>query len=127
MSVTGQAMEDRVSNPFRVLFCMGVGASFFEAAQETREEVLRALVEAFSDLRGRFGVEVLGTLDDDRLRIVPSAGWPWTAYILADVPRAETAIEICNLMRETRVGESQLSRYTYLEARVGRRLFFGNE
>jgi len=120
-------MEDRVSDPYRVLFCVGVGTSFFEASQETREAVLRALVDGFADLRGRFGVEVLGTMDDDRFRIAPSEGWPWTAYILADVPRVETVIEICNVMRQTRVEGSQLARYIYLEARVGRRLFFGNE
>lgn len=121
-----QKLEQRVTDPFRVLFCIGVGTSFFEATQQTRQEVLRVLADAFADLEGRFGARVLGTLDDDRFRIAPSEGWPWTAYILADVPRAETAIEICNVMRQTHVGESQLSRYIYLEARVGRKLFFGN-
>lgn len=127
MSIDGQKLDDRVTDPFRTLFCVGVGTSFFEAPEDTRQEVLRSLVEAFADLEGRFGANVLGTLDDDRFRIAPSEGWPWTAYILADIPRPETAIEICNLMRQTRVGESQLSRYIYLEARVGRPLFFGNE
>jgi hypothetical protein len=127
MSDMASALEERVSDPLRVLFCIGVGESFFDASDETRGAVLRALVDSFANLRGRFGMTVLGTLDDDRFRLVPTDGWPWTAYILADVPQFDTAMEILNLLRSTPVEDTRLSRYIYMEARVGRRLFFGNE
>ena len=127
MSIASREMEDRVADPFRVLFCIGVATSYFEASKTTREEVLRALKEAFADLHGRFGLTVLGTLDDDRFRLVPSTGWPWTAYILADVPGVDTVIAVLNVIRQTAVGDGTLSRYIYMEARPGRRLFFGNE
>ena len=126
MSIAAQEMKDRVNDPFRVLFCVGVGASYFEATKAEREEVLDALRAGFEDLDGRFGITVLGTMDDDRFRLVPSSGWPWTAYILADVPGVDTAISVLNIIRETAIGEGTLSRYIYLEARVGRQLFFGN-
>jgi hypothetical protein len=120
-------MEDRLSAPLRVLFCMGVGQSYSDAPPSTREAVLHALEEAFADLRERFRITVLGTMDDDRLRVVPTQGWPWTAYILADVPDIDTVMKVCNLLRETPVEDSKLSRYVCMEARVGRRLFYGNE
>lgn len=40
-----------------------------------------AIVEAFADLKGRFGIEVLGTMDDDELMVGSSVAYPWTAYI----------------------------------------------
>jgi hypothetical protein len=119
--------EARATDPLRVLFCLGVGQNYSDAPPATREAVLKALTEAFADLEGRFGVGVLGTLDDDRLRIMPSQGWPWTAYILADVPTLETVTRVCNLIRKTPVKDATLSRYVCMEARVGRRLFFANE
>jgi hypothetical protein len=119
--------EARSSDPLRVLFCIGVGQNYSDAAPPIREAVLNALTDAFSDLKDRFGVGVLGTLDDDRLRIMPSQGWPWTAYILADVPNLATVTTLCNLIRQTRVEDAALSKYVCMEARVGRRLFFANE
>jgi hypothetical protein len=86
-----------------------------------------AIEEAFADLRGRFGVQVLGTLDDDQLMVGHSPGWPWTAYILADVPDLAAVSAVCNIVREAPAGEHRLWRYLRIEARVGRRLFFGND
>jgi hypothetical protein len=34
---------------------------------------------------------------------------------------------VCNIVREAEVGGHRLWRYLKIEARVGRRLFFGNE
>ena len=119
--------EARSKDPLRVLFCLGVGQNYSDAPPSTREAVLNALSEAFADLGQRFGVGVLGTLDDDRFRVMPSQGWPWTAYILADVPDLATVTMLCNLIRQTRVEDATLSRYVCMEARVGRRLFFANQ
>jgi hypothetical protein len=127
MTTAAKEMENRLSDPLRVLFCMGVGQSFQDATRATRQVVLEALEQAFANLHERFQIEVLGTMDDDRFRAAPTQGWPWTAYILADVPDVESVIKICNVLRETPVEDSQLSRYVCMEARVGRRLFFGNE
>ena len=111
----------------RVLFCLGVSRSFFEADSEAVPELVGTIAKAFEDLSGRFGVRVLGTMDDDELMVGPSAEWPWTAYILADAPSLEAVSGVCNILRETDVGAGKLWRYMSVEARVGRPLFFGNE
>jgi hypothetical protein len=110
----------------RVLFCIGVLPANFEASEAELRELFVVLQREFGDLRARFGVEVLGTFDDDELMVGPSTAFPWTSYILADVPVIDAAISVCGLLRQVRVGEHRLWRYLRIEARVGRPLFFGN-
>ncbi|WP_246256971.1 hypothetical protein [Amycolatopsis anabasis] len=111
----------------RVLFCIGVRDPFFAADEAERRDVFTATKGAFADLRGRFGVEVLGTLDDDELVVGPADGYPWTAYILADVPDYRTVTQVCDIVRGTELPGGKLWRYLKIEARIGRPLFFGNE
>jgi hypothetical protein len=111
----------------RVLFCFGVSQSFFEAEPARVPGIAKAITEAFADLGGRFGVRVLGTMDDDELMVGASVVWPWTAYVLADVPDLETVAKVTNILREAEVDGERLWRYLRVEARVGRPLFFGNE
>ena len=111
----------------RVLFCMGVTQNFFEEDPATLPARAKAVGEAFADLGGRFGIRVLGTMDDDELMVGHSPAWPWTAYILADAPDLDSVASVCNIVREAEVGESRLWRYMRIEARVGRKLFFGND
>lgn len=110
----------------RVLFCIGVSQTFFDEDSDILTTLIPAISEAFDDLSGRFGITVLGTLDDDRTMVGPSPSWPWTAYILADAPSLEAVALVCNIVRERSVGSHRLWRYLRIEARVGRSLFFGN-
>ena len=120
-------MSEQPSNaPLRVLFCIGVLPANFDADPATLKILFDALKEAFGDLKGRFGVEVLGTMDDDKLMVGPSTAFPWTSYILADVPDLDTVAAVTNLLRVTQVDGYRLWRYLRIEARVGRPLFFGN-
>ncbi len=121
-----ESYRERESKQLRVLFCFGVTHSFFEQEPERVGEIAQAIVSAFDDLHGRFGVTVLGTMDDDELMVGGSLTWPWTCYILADVPDLETVAKVCNVVREAEVAGSRLWRYLKVEARVGRQLFFGN-
>lgn len=114
------------SGALRVLFCIGVQQTFFDAEADQLSEILPAIQSAFADLRGRFGVEVIGTLDDDQIMVGNAANWPWTAYVLADAPDLEAVAAVCNIIRETTVGSHRLWRYLRIEARVGRELFFAN-
>lgn len=111
----------------RVLFCFGVSQSFFEEDAARVPELAGAITKAFENLSDRFGLRVLGTMDDDELMVGPSSVWPWTAYILADAPSLEAVSSVCNILRETEVGADRLWKYMRVEARVGRPLFFGNE
>ena len=65
-------------------------------------------------------------MDDDELMVGPSYSWPWTAYILADAPDLKAVTAVCDLVRRHPIGEDRLWRFMRIEARVGRRLFFGN-
>jgi hypothetical protein len=111
---------------YRVLFAIGVLSPFYEADDETAQAVKDAIATAYSDLGVRFGASVVGTFDDIDLHVGPSPSWPWTSYILADVPTYESIRDMCNLVRTTRVGDDRLWKYIKLEARIGTRLFFGN-
>jgi hypothetical protein len=119
--------RDKESTDLRVLFCFGVTQTFFDEDPSTLGTRIEAVKQAFSDLQGRFGVKVLGTMDDDELMVGNSPSWPWTCYILADCPDLATVSRVCNLVRETEVDGARLWRYIRIEARVGRKLFFGNE
>lgn len=111
----------------RALFCLGVRDAFFDAGSDERKAVVDESRRAFDDLAGRFGISVLGTMDDDELMVGPSASFPWTAYILADVPDHRTAARVCSIPRDHPVGDARLWKYMTVEARLGRPLFFGNE
>jgi len=118
--------EGSSAGPLRVLFCIGVLPANFEADAATLRVLFDTLKEAFGNLKGRFGVDVLGTMDDDKLTVGPSTAFPWTSYILADVPDLDTVAAVTNLVRVTEVDGHRLWRYVRIEARVGRPLFFGN-
>jgi hypothetical protein len=123
---TEQSHRAKDAGGLRVLFCLGVLPEFFSAGGDTQAALLSGIPAAFEDLGGRFGLTVLGTMDDDELMVGPSSAWPWTAYILADAPDLDAVIAVCDLVRSTRIGEDRLWRFMRIEARVGRRLFFGN-
>lgn len=117
-------MSSRPTSPIRVLFCIGVLPAFFAADADERGAAMDAIVGGFDDLAGRFGAQVQATFDDDRLMVGPSPEWPWTSYVIADVPDLDAAVAICDIVRSTEVGAHRLWRYLKIEARIGRELFF---
>jgi hypothetical protein len=119
--------REKEGRALRVLFCFGVTQRFFDAEPESVPRIAAAITEAFADLGGRFGVRVLGTMDDDELQVGASAAWPWTAYVLADVPDLQTVAKVTNVLREAEIEGARLWKYLRIEARVGRPLFFANE
>jgi hypothetical protein len=114
--------DDKVN---RALFCFGVLPAFYDAGDDVRRGVFNTLLEAYKDLETRFGVKVLGTLDDDRTVVGPATAYPWTCYILAEVPDYDSVAKVCNILREYRVGDQRLWSFMKVEARYGRELFFG--
>lgn len=119
-------VQEMTQHGYRALFKIDVTQDFFrlDAAQE--KEFGQALAEAFSRLRERFGVRVLGTFDDDLLNCGWTSGDPCLSYILAEVPTLEAVIEVTNLVR-VRFQGTKLAKYVRIESRIGRPLFFGNE
>ena len=131
MSRRGEALiaedyRESSSDALRVLFCLGISQTIFDAGADERAAAIDAFRQAFDGLEARFGVRILGTMDDDELMVGPSEGWPWTCYLLADVPDLKTVTAVTTLVRDWEVGPHRLWRYARIEARVGRPLFFGN-
>ncbi|MFD9822182.1 hypothetical protein [Streptomyces violascens] len=121
---TVSTAESVHEDPLRVLFRIGVTQTYFDAPEGERSAIHPEILRAFDDLGGRFGVRVLGTLDDDRLQTgAPEA---WISYILADAPNLAAVVQVCDLLRETRIGTHRLWRYLRIDTRVGRPLMFGN-
>ncbi|ALN17787.1 MULTISPECIES: hypothetical protein [Pseudomonadaceae] len=108
----------------RVLFCMGINQNFFDAPREEQLEVWAAFSAMWNGIHDLPGVKVFGNMDDDQSMVGPSTGYPWTTYLLADVPDIETVHAACNLFRTTAVGTGpyKLWRYCKVEARTGREL-----
>ncbi len=109
--------------PIRALFCGAVLQNFFDLAGADIPTVLKATGQLLQDIKDMSGVTVLGTFDDDETMVGTSPnGWPWTFYILTEIPDRDTAVAICNLFRTSEVGEYRLWKYMRVEARLGREL-----
>lgn len=111
-----------MSQPLRVLFCIGINQNFFDLPTGDTGAVWKATVQMMDEMAAMPGVRVIGDIDDDSHMVGPSDGWPWTCYILADVDTQETVKAVCNLFRTVPVGEYSLWRYAKVEARIGRPL-----
>ncbi len=121
-----ETYREHEGEALRVLFCFGVTQSFFDEEPSRVPRIAAAITEAFDDLAGRFGITVLGTMDDDELMVGSSTTWPWTCYILTDAPDLDSVTRVTNVLREAEADGSRLWKYLRVEARVGRPLFFGN-
>ena len=110
----------------RVLFAFGLTRDFFSEDRARIPAIMEALKSGFADLDERFGVRVLGTLDDDETMVGAAEGWPWTCYVLAEVPSREAVVRVCNLLREVEADGTPLWKYLKVEARLGRPLFFAD-
>lgn len=108
----------------RALFCIGINQNFFDATPEEAKAVWLAFGEMMNGIAALPGVQVLGNIDDDQSMVGPSTSWPWTCYVLADVPDIQTVHAACNLFRTLVVGDGpyKLWKYAKVEARVGRAL-----
>ncbi len=107
----------------RVLFCGAVLQNFFDLPASEIGTVWKATEKMLKGISDLPGVDIIGTLDDDETMVGTSpTGWPWTFYILADVPDRDTAVAACNLFRTIEIGEYRLWKYMRVEARIGREL-----
>ena len=107
----------------RTLFCIAVLQNFFDLPSSEIGKIWDATGRMLRGIADLPGVQILGTLDDDQTMVGTSpSGWPWTAYVLADMPDRESVVAACNLFRTTEIGEHRLWRYLRVEARMGREL-----
>lgn len=112
-----------MSESLRVLFCIGINQNFFDLPKSQIGVVWKAFAGMLAEMEDMDGVHVLGNMDDDSHMVGPSAGWPWTCYVLADVHDQATVKDVCNLLRTTEVfGDDAMWKYAQIEARIGRAL-----
>ena len=114
-----------MDDEYRVLFCIGVLPDFYAEAADAFDRLMEPLRAAFEDLGGRFGLRVLGTLDDICLQAGPSAGFPWTCYILAAAPDLAAIRGVVDQFMQAEINGYRLWRYAKVEARIGLPLDFG--
>lgn len=113
------------TKPIRTLFCIAVQQNFFDLPFSQIGPVWKAFGSMMKGISELPGVKILGMLDDDETMVGTSpTGFPWTAYIMADVPDRETVRLACNMFRTTPVGDTdeRLWKYCRVEARMGRAL-----
>jgi hypothetical protein len=111
----------------RVLFCFGGLPEFYAQPAARFERLMAGFFLAFDRLGERFGIRVLGTLDDVWLMTGPSLTYPWTCYILAAAPTYNAVHQVTRQLMDVEVDGDRLWRYAKVEARVGPPLDFGNE
>jgi hypothetical protein len=114
----------RQNKTLRVLFAFGLTQDFFAEDRARIPAIMQTLQSGFADLDERFGVRVLGTLDDDETMIGEATTWPWTCYVLAEARDREAVAAVCGLLRELQADGVPLWKYLKVEARLGRPLFF---
>jgi hypothetical protein len=114
----------RTDTSLRVLFAFGLTQDFFATEPAGIPAIMKALQEGFTNLDERFGVRVLGTLDDDETMVGATPTWPWTCYVLAESRDREGVAAVCGLLRELKADGVPLWKYLKVEARLGRPLFF---
>jgi hypothetical protein len=91
---------------------------------EVGKQVWAAFGEMMKGIERTDGIQVIGNMDDDRVMVGPSTGWPWTTYVLADAHDFDAVTAACNLFRSIQVGPGpdRLWKYCKVEARTGREL-----
>jgi len=114
----------RTDKSLRVLFAFGLTQDFFAEDRARIPAIMETLKSGFANLEERFGVRVLGTLDDDETMVGEATTWPWTCYVLAEAPDRDAVSAVCSLVRELQADGTPLWKYLKVEARLGRPLFF---
>jgi hypothetical protein len=117
-------MSEEPAYPLRVLLCLVATQSYYDAEPEEQEKVKAALREGFGLLDERFDIRLLGGFDDDLLSHGATHLPHYRAYILLDTANLNTVVNLCRVVKETRVGPYCLWRYLGIDARIGRRLPF---
>jgi hypothetical protein len=111
-----------MSGSLRVLFLGAMTSAWYEAGEEARrEQVLprfKQLTQEWLDL----GATPLATLDDDLLMVGQPVSTGYTFFLMFEVERLETVVEMIQRLREP-VDGVRMDTYARFEARVGRPFF----
>ena len=117
-----EMVSPRVSGTLRVLFLGAMTSAWYEASEdERRQRILprfKGLMQEWQDL----GATTVATLDDDLLMVGQPVSTGYTFFLMFEVERLETAVEMIQRIREP-VDGVRMDAYARFEARVGRPFF----
>jgi hypothetical protein len=117
-----EMVSPRVSGSLRVLFLGAMTSAWYEASEDDRRERIlprfKGLVQEWQDL----GARTVATLDDDLLMVGQPVSTGYTFFLMFEVERLETAVEMIQRIREP-VDGVRMDAYARFEARVGRPFF----
>ena len=112
----------RVPGSLRVLFLGAMTSAWYEAGEEERRARIlprfKQLTQEWLDL----GATPLATLDDDLLMVGQPVSTGYTFFLMFEVERLETVVEMIQRLREP-VDGVRMDTYARFEARVGRPFF----
>jgi hypothetical protein len=108
--------------PLRVLLRLTTTQQFFDATDDERAAVKQVLRSTLWSLADRFMVTVLGSMNDDLLRLGAGHGCPYRGYIMLDADGFGTVEKICQLVSDARVRHQPLSGYVLMDVVIGRPL-----
>ena len=106
----------------RVILLGAMTSAYYEASDQEREKRILPRFKQLVDEWSELGARVLGTLDDDLFMVGEPASTNFTFYLLFDVDRLETVVEMIQRIRES-VGGVRMDRYVRFEVRIGRPFF----
>ena len=117
-----EMVSPRVSGSLRVLFLGAMTSAWYEAGEEERREQIlprfKQLTQEWLDL----GARPLATLDDDLLMVGQPVSTGYTFFLMFEIERLETVVEMIQRLRES-VDGVRMDTYARFEARVGRPFF----
>lgn len=117
-----EMVSPSVSGSLRVLFLGAMTSAWYEASDdERRERILprfKGLMQEWRDL----GATTIATLDDDLLMVGQPVSTGYTFFLMFEVERLETAVEMIQRIREP-VDGVRMDAYARFEARIGRPFF----
>ncbi|MGZ8691711.1 MAG: hypothetical protein ACXWZY_01065 [Gaiellaceae bacterium] len=108
--------------PFRALFLGAMTRAYYESTDDERRERILPRFKQLAEEWMNLGAKILATVDDDLLMVGEPQSTGFTFYIVAEVERVETVVEMIQRIRETVEG-IRMDAYIRFEARIGRPFF----
>jgi hypothetical protein len=96
--------------------------AYYQASEEEQRERILPRFKQLTEEWQALGAVTLATLDDDLLMVGQPMSTGYTFFLLFEVERLETIVEMIQRIRET-VSGVRMNTYVRFEARVGRPFF----
>ena len=117
-----EMVSPRLSGTLRALFLGAMTSAWYEASEEDRRERILPRFKQLMEEWRELGAVTLATIDDDLLMVGQPVSTGYTFFLMFEVERLETVVEMIQRLREP-VDGVRMDTYARFEARVGRPFF----